>query len=467
MARNRIRIDTAPEHVFAVLSDPNRYPDWVVGASDIREFDESFPAAGSRFHHEVGLSPFTLNDHTEVLEVEPPRRIVLRAKARPLGTALIEIELSDGNGASGGTEVLMDERPADRLTALVARNRVADSILRVRNAEALTRLKRVAEGGPVGRPARRRKISGQRVLITGGSSGIGLATAEILAAEGARVALLARNEEGLAAARGRVAEAGPEPVAVSADVRDRDALDAAIASAVSDLGGLDVLISSAASLSFGPFTQTPPEDFDATVGTVLGGTANAIRSAMPHLERSSGAVVVVGSTASRLALPGLAAYTAAKHALAGLLWALRVELADAGSPVSVSLVNPGGVDTPLWGKLQSSTGLLPPPPPDLYSPRSVAQAIVGVVRHPRPESVVGASARAQLAAATHLGAVGLRLLAILSRMAEAAGDRPAQDGALYEGRGAGRVDGGYGGRDSVTVRVRGALDRARRAVGVA
>src|SRR5690606_33153661 len=131
-------------------------------------------------------------------EAEPPSRLVLRAKARPLGTALIEIELSDGNGAAGGTEVLMDERPADRLTALVARNPVADSMLRVRNAEALTRLKRIAEGGPVGAPTRHREISGQRILITGGSSGIGLATAEVLAAEGARVALLARNEEGLA-----------------------------------------------------------------------------------------------------------------------------------------------------------------------------------------------------------------------------------------------------------------------------
>ena len=171
----------------------------------------------------MGLSPFTLNDHTEVLEAEPPRRLVLRAKARPLGTARIELELNDGSGAAGGTEVFMDERPADRLTALVGKNRIADSILRVRNAEALSRLKRVTEGGNVGAPARRRKLAGQRVLITGGSSGIGVATAELLAGEGARIALLARSEDGLAAARRRLADAGAEPVTVSADVRDREA----------------------------------------------------------------------------------------------------------------------------------------------------------------------------------------------------------------------------------------------------
>jgi len=205
MARNRVHIDAAPKDVFEVLSNPYCYPEWVVGASGVRDHDESFPAVGSRFHHKVGTWPLNVKDHTEVVEVDPPRRIVLKAKARPLGTATIEIALAE---SAGGTELTLEERPGDRLTAVVAGNPLADTALRVRNAEALARLKRLVEGVQEGDPIRAREIAGQRVLVTGGSSGIGLAVAEGLAAEGAEVALLARNELGLAAAKRKLAETG-------------------------------------------------------------------------------------------------------------------------------------------------------------------------------------------------------------------------------------------------------------------
>jgi NAD(P)-dependent dehydrogenase (short-subunit alcohol dehydrogenase family)/uncharacterized protein YndB with AHSA1/START domain len=449
--------------VFAVLSDPERYPEWVVGANAIRAADESFPAPGSRFHHEVGPGSLTLSDHSEVVEAEPPRRLVLQAKARPLGTARIALELS---GGSGGTEVLMDERPGDRLTSLLARNPLADGLLKLRNAESLSRLKRIAEGRRKAEPVRQRPVAGQRILVTGASSGIGLATAELLACQGARVALLARGEAGLERAQHRLREQGGEAIAVAADVRDRDALDAAVEEAVGRLGGLDVVVSAAAAAAFGPFTETSGEDFDATVATVLGGTANTIRATIPHLERSAGAIVVIGSIAARMPLPGLSAYTAAKHALAGLLWTLRVEMAEAGSPLTVSMVNPGAVDTPLWDHLDSTTGLLPPEPPDLYSADAVAAAVVATVRHPRDELVVGGSARAQVAFSSHFGALAEKGLQLFSRYNHAAGDRPdAGRGALYASQGDGEVEGSFGGRGSIAVAALGVLDRARRGPG--
>src|SRR5215218_181985 len=266
MARNRVHIDATAEEVFAVLADPCRYPDWVVGAAGIRDYDQEFPEVGSRFHHQVGSWPVGLKDHTEVVEVDAPNRLVLQAKARPLGTARIELELQE---SAGGTELTMDERPGDRLTSLVAANPVADTALRVRNAEALARLKRLVEGVPEGDPISRRQLAGQRVLITGGSSGIGLAVAEALAQEGAEVALLARNELGLAAAKGRLAEYGAEAITVSADITDREELAAGVEKAVAGLGGLDVLVTSAASLAFGRFSETDAEDFEATVDTIL------------------------------------------------------------------------------------------------------------------------------------------------------------------------------------------------------
>jgi NAD(P)-dependent dehydrogenase (short-subunit alcohol dehydrogenase family)/uncharacterized protein YndB with AHSA1/START domain len=464
MARNRVHIDAAPEDVFAVLSNPHCYPKWVVGAAGVRDHDESFPAVGSRFHHEVGGWPLSLKDHTEVVELDPPRRIVLQAKARPLGTATIEIELE---ASAGGTGLTMEERPGDRLTTLLAGNPLADTALRVRNAEALSRLKRLVEGVPEGEPISEREIANQRVLITGGSSGIGLAVAQALAEEGAEVALLARNELGLAAAKRKLAESGAEAITLPADVTDRAALTAAVDEAARQLGGLDVLITAAVGLSFGRFTETDPEDFDATIEIALGGTVNTIRAALPHLERSRGAVVAIGSIAALMPLPGMAAYTTSKHGLVGFMETVRVELEESGSSVTLSLVHPGAVDTPLWSNLESSTGLLPPSPPSptLYSPESVAEAVLSVVRRPRDELTVGGFARSQVAFYHHFGSLGRRAMQALARLEHTAGDRPAGEGGLSGGKGQGEAGGGFGGRPSVTTKALGAWDGMLRSIG--
>jgi len=464
MARNRVHIDASPEEVFSVLSDPYCYPKWVVGAAGVRDHDEDFPAVGSRFHHKVGTWPLNLKDHTEVVEVEPPKRLALNAKARPLGTAVIELDLQ---ASAGGTELRMEERPGDRLTSAVAGNPVFDTALRVRNAEALARLKRLVEGTPEGEPRTAREIAGQRVLVTGGSSGIGLAVAEMLAGEGAEVALLARNELGLAAAKRKLAEYGAEAVTLSADVTDREALAAAVEEAAVAMGGLDVVVTAAAGVAFGRFAETDPDDFDATVETVLGGTVDTIRAALPQLERSRGAVVVIGSIAAHMPLPGMSAYTASKHGLVGFLETVRVELEEGGSSVTLSLVNPGAVDTPLWSNLDSSTGLLPPSPPSptLYSPESVAEAVVGVIRHPRDELTVGGFARGQVAFYSHFGSLGRRAMRGLARLEHTAGDRPAGEGGLSAPKSRGETDGGFGGRPSVTTKAIGAWGGMLRAIG--
>ncbi|MFL5901828.1 MAG: SDR family NAD(P)-dependent oxidoreductase [Solirubrobacterales bacterium] len=465
MSRNRVHIEAPREEVFAVLADADRYPDWVVGAAAVEEQDDEFPAVGSRFHHRVGLRPFALSDHTEVVDVDPPRRIALKAKARPLGTADIVIELDE---RAGGTDVLMRESPGDRLTAFLAGNRVADTALRLRNAEALSRLKRTVEKRPLGAPLRRRELAGQRVLITGASSGIGLATAQLLAGAGARLVLLARGEDGLAKAKHRLAGAGAEVHVVKADVRDRANLSAAVDQAASDLGGLDVVVTAAVGAAFGPFVETDPEDFDATVATVLGGTANTIRAALPRLEESAGALVCIGSIASQMPLPGLSAYTAAKHGLAGLLDTLRIELAEAGSPLTISLVNPGAVDTPLWDHLESQTGLLPPVPPDSYSPQTVAEAVVSAIRRPREETIVGGSATLQVALFRRLRKLTSRTLTVLSRLAQTGGERTAEPpGGLRQALGGGEIDAGNGGRRSLAVAALRQWDGLLRRIGAA
>jgi uncharacterized protein YndB with AHSA1/START domain len=145
MATNHIQVGAPPERVFAVLASPEAYGDWVVGSDTIRDADPHWPAAGSRFHHRVGVGPFKVNDHTEVVEVDPPRKLVLHARARPLGTALVTMLLEPRDG---GTWVTMKETAGDPLSR-IGINPLTDWLVHLRNDESLRRLKRIAETGEI------------------------------------------------------------------------------------------------------------------------------------------------------------------------------------------------------------------------------------------------------------------------------------------------------------------------------
>ena len=144
MAINETHIEAAPERVFAVLADWRAYGEWVVGSRTMRGADPGFPAAGTRFHHQVGIGPLHLNDHTKVEEVDQPHKLVLRARARPMGTAIVDLTITP---EGGGTKVVMREDPGDRFTALVF-NPLTHLLVRGRNVESLERLKGLAEDRP-------------------------------------------------------------------------------------------------------------------------------------------------------------------------------------------------------------------------------------------------------------------------------------------------------------------------------
>ena len=145
VAKTEAQFSVPPDRVFAVLSDPESYADWVVGSHSIRDADPNWPGVGSRFHHRVGPGPVTINDHTEVLKVDPPNRLVLRARARPVGTAIVELMLEP---CGGGTHVTMIEIAGDPLSKL-AINRLTDPLVHHRNVESLRRLRRISETGVV------------------------------------------------------------------------------------------------------------------------------------------------------------------------------------------------------------------------------------------------------------------------------------------------------------------------------
>ena len=141
MATTTAHVAASPERVFAVLSDPRSYEYWVVGSKEIRHWDPDFPATGTKFHHTFLIGPLPIRDTTSVLEVDPPRRLLLRARARPTGIAHVTLELEPQDG---GTRVSITEVPVEGLAARL-HNPLQDKLIRSRNVESLRRLKRLAE----------------------------------------------------------------------------------------------------------------------------------------------------------------------------------------------------------------------------------------------------------------------------------------------------------------------------------
>ncbi|HZZ96277.1 MAG TPA: SRPBCC family protein [Jatrophihabitantaceae bacterium] len=139
------RVGVPPERVFAVLADAWLIPVWLVGAAHIRDVDANWPAAGSKLHHNVGAWPLSVSDSTEVVEVDPPHRLVLQARAWPIGEARVELAFGpDGEG----TEIIMTEG-ASRGPVRVFDNPLQRWVLRHRNRESLDRLATLAEKRPM------------------------------------------------------------------------------------------------------------------------------------------------------------------------------------------------------------------------------------------------------------------------------------------------------------------------------
>ena len=221
-----------------------------------------------------------------------------------------------------------------------------------------------------------RPVHGKVVAITGGARGIGRSTAEALVREGARVAI--GDLDGELAAR-TAQEIGALGLAL--DVTDRDSFEAFLDEVERELGPLDVLVNNAGILHLGPFLEEDDaatrRQFDVNVFGVVNGT----RLAVPRLlRRPEGHLVNVASSAGKIAPPGIATYTATKHAVVGLTEAVRAE--HAGSSLEFSIVMPGVVRTEMIAGYEDARGVRQVEPDD------VAEAIVDALRRPRVEVFV-------------------------------------------------------------------------------
>jgi NAD(P)-dependent dehydrogenase (short-subunit alcohol dehydrogenase family) len=225
---------------------------------------------------------------------------------------------------------------------------------------------------------------GQVILIFGGSSGIGRATAIRFARQGASLVLVSRSEQSLTEAAAECRQAGASAVEVApADVLDRAGVQAAVDRTTGTFGRLDVVVHSATVMAYGRLEELDPDVFERVVDTALHGTNNVVQAVMPVFRRQQrGSLIVVSSLLASITAPTMGAYVAAKWGQLGMLRTLQQELRDLPD-VHVSAVAPGSTSTPIYEQAATVAGHAGHPPPPVYTPERVARAIVARVADPR------------------------------------------------------------------------------------
>ena len=228
------------------------------------------------------------------------------------------------------------------------------------------------------------------VVITGASSGIGLAAATQLAERGDLLVLSSRSKESLAAAEAtcRAAGAGDVCVVVS-DVADAAAVERVADLALSTFGRLDAWVHTAAVLAYGRVEEVPPEVFRQVIDVNVVGSANVARTALRHFRgQRAGTLVLTSSLLGEITTPFMGAYVTSKWAVRGLARVLSIENRDLPD-VHVCVVSPGAVDTPVYRQAGSYVGVVGRPPPPVDRVDKVARALVQCLDDPSSRVSVG------------------------------------------------------------------------------
>ncbi len=238
-----------------------------------------------------------------------------------------------------------------------------------------------------------KRIEDQTIVITGATSGIGLATAQAAAARGAKLVLAARNEEVLAKTVREIEAQGGQAIFVVTDVSKREDVERLSEAAIAKFGGFDTWVNNAGLGLWGKIEEVSDEDhrqmFDINFWGVVYGSTTALK----QLKKTGGALINLGSVASDFAFPLQGMYSTTKHAIKGFTDALRRELKDEGAPVSVTLIQPAAIGTPFALHAKNYTEQEAKLPPPVYAPESVAETILFAAEHPRRALHVGGAGK--------------------------------------------------------------------------
>ncbi|MCW6510063.1 SDR family oxidoreductase [Lichenifustis flavocetrariae] len=236
--------------------------------------------------------------------------------------------------------------------------------------------------------AARRKV----VVITGGTQGIGRATAQAFARDGWAVAVLSRGEARLRSTEAELSALGGPALALKVDVADATAVDAAADQIEQDLGPISVWVNNAMATVVAPADQISPDEFrrvtDVTYHGQVFGTLAALRHMRP---RNRGHIIQVSSGLAIRSAPLQAAYCGAKHAVTGFTDSLRTELIHDRLDVNLTIVYLPAVNTPQFERSRNHTGHAQNAPDPVYDPRLCAAAILSAAHSPVRDIWVGRS----------------------------------------------------------------------------
>lgn len=314
-----------------------------------------------------------------------------------------------------------------------------------------------------------KRLAEQTVVITGASSGIGLATALMAAQRGAQVVLSSRDEDVLRDAVDRIRSEGGQAVYAVADVAELEAVRALAETALREFGRIDTWVNNAGISIYGPIEDVPLADARRLFETNYWGVVHGSLVALPYLKRDGGALINLGSVLSDIGYPLQGHYTASKHAVKGFTDSLRLELEHQRAPVSVTLIQPAAIDTPYPEHAKNYLGVEPKHAPPVYPPELVAEAILAAACHPKRDVLVGGGARMFTAIENFAPRLGDRFK-VRTAFAGQQTDEPVRDDdTLFGPRpGDGRVRGHYPGKvRASSASTGGGRRRGRTLMGIA
>jgi short-subunit dehydrogenase len=240
---------------------------------------------------------------------------------------------------------------------------------------------------------RLKKLQDQVIVITGASSGIGLTTARMAAKRGARLVLAARNGDALQKLCDELKGFGASAIHVVADVSREEDVRAIARAAIAHFGSFDTWINNAGVSIFGKLNEVSLEDQRRIFETNFWGVVHGSLVAVEHFKTRGGALINLGSELSDVGITLQGMYAASKHAVKGFTDSLRMELEEAGAPVSVTLIKPAAIDTMFLAHAKNYMEVEPKLPAPIYAPEVVAQAILFAAEQPKRDIFVGSASK--------------------------------------------------------------------------
>jgi NAD(P)-dependent dehydrogenase (short-subunit alcohol dehydrogenase family) len=234
------------------------------------------------------------------------------------------------------------------------------------------------------------KLRGRTAVVSGASSGVGRAIARRFAREGANVALLARNPDGLEAAAAEVRDCGASASTFCVDVSDANAVEEAARSVARDWGGIDIWVNNAMVTVLSPVREMRPDEYRRVIEVNYLGYVYGTLSALAQMRgRNRGVIVQIGSALAYRSIPLQSAYCASKAAIRGFTDSLRSELVRDRSGIEVTMLQLPAVNTPQVEVARNRMPGHPQPVPPIYQPEVIADAALHAVLHPRREMWIG------------------------------------------------------------------------------